>query len=313
VKQLFLLAVLAAVALTPALSQKGANSPFGGRWDLTVTTANDIYPSWIELSERNGTPQVRVVGRVASVHPAQNVKVAGDTLSFTTSEWLGKPTKVSWELIASSGRLSGALKREDGIQGKIAGVPAPALNRQAPSAWTKPEALFNGKDLTGWEPLDNPSQNHWTAQNGELLNEKAGANIRTRRTFNDFKLHIEYNCPKNGNSGVYLRGRYEVQVEYEPPGTDDIYHGMGSIYGFLAPSKPIAPRPGQWESYDITLIGRTVTVARDGIVTIDHQEISGITGGAIDSNEGQPGPIYLQGDHTGGMKYRNIMISVPQS
>jgi hypothetical protein len=74
----------------------------------------------------------------------------------------------------------------------------------------------------------------------------------------------------------------------------------------------VAPQPGQWESFDVTLVGRTVTVVRNGQVTIDRQEIPGITGGAIDSREGEPGPLYLQGDHTGGMKYRNITISVPE-
>jgi hypothetical protein len=87
---------------------------------------------------------------------------------------------------------------------------------------------------------------------------------------------------------------------------------MGSIYGFVAPSTEVPPRPGQWESYDVTLVGRTVTVVRDGVMIIDNQEIPGITGGAIDSREGEPGPLYIQGDHTGGMKYRNIMIAVPK-
>lgn len=66
------------------------------------------------------------------------------------------------------------------------------------------------------------------------------------------------------------------------------------------------------ESYDITLVGRTVTVVRDGQTIIDQKEIPGITGGAIDSHEGESGPLYIQGDHTGGMKYRNITISVPE-
>jgi hypothetical protein len=111
---------------------------------------------------------------------------------------------------------------------------------------------------------------------------------------------------------VYLRGRYEVQVEYEPADKNDKFHKMGSIYGFIPPAVDVPPRPGQWESYDITLVGRIVTVVRDGVTTIDHQEIPGITGGALDSHEGEPGPLYIQGDHTGGMKYRNIMISLPQ-
>ena len=136
-----------------------------------------------------------------------------------------------------------------------------------------------------------------------LTIETKGANLRTTRKFDDFKLHIEFNCPENGNSGVYLRGRYEIQVEYEPVGTEDKYHMMGSIYGVLGPAVESPRKPGQWESFDVTLVGRYVTIARNGVTTIANQEIPGITGGALDSNEGQPGPFYIQGDHTGGMKY----------
>src|SRR5205814_1091403 len=135
--------------------------------------------------------------------------------------------------------------------------------------------------------------------NGELVNEAAGANIRSTRNLQDFKLHIEYNCPDEGNSGVYLRGRYEIQVAYEKPGTNDKFHDMGAIYGFLAPSVEVKGRPGQWEGFDATLVGRMVTVIRDGVKIIDNQEIPGITGGALNSNEAEPGPLYIQGDHTG--------------
>jgi Domain of Unknown Function (DUF1080) len=109
-----------------------------------------------------------------------------------------------------------------------------------------------------------------------------------------------------------MRGRYEIQVEYEAPGTDDKLHAMGSVYGFIAPKVDLPRKPGQWESYDLTLVGRNVTVVRNGVTTIDNQEIPGITGGAINSREGAPGPLLIQGDHTGGMKYRNITISVPK-
>jgi hypothetical protein len=300
-----------ALGLLPAASKKDGSSPFTGRWDLAIKTPQDKYPSWMEFNEKGGNDQVRIVGRVASVHPAADVRLEGTHLSFTTSEWFEKEIKVSWEMSVADGKLTGHQKRADGVEGEFTGVHAPALKRKPPAAWATPEPLFNGKDLTGWEP-DNPSENHWKAQNGELLNQSAGANIRTTRKFDDLKLHIEYNCPKDGNSGVYLRGRYEIQVEYEPPGTDDKFHGMGSIYGFIAPSVEVPPRPGQWESYDVTFVGRNVTVVRDGVTTIDNREIPGITGGALDSNEGQPGPLYIQGDHTGGMKYRNITVSVPQ-
>ena len=309
-KQIGLVALLAAIALTPALSQKGKQS-FAGRWDLTIVTPKGTYPSWMEFADEGGNPQVRIVGRVASVHEAQDVKLSGSQLSFTSSESFGKQIKVDWQMKLANGRLSGTQKRADGVEGELTGEHAPDLKRAAPREWTAPEPLFNGKDLSGWEP-DNPSRTHWSAHNGELANDHGGANIRTTRKFDDFKLHIEYNCPQDGNSGVYLRGRYEVQVEYEKPGANDAAHGMGSIYGFIAPSAEVPPRPGQWESYDVTLVGRTVTVIRDGVKIIDNQEIPGITGGALDSQEGEPGQLYLQGDHTGGLKYRNITIALPK-
>jgi hypothetical protein len=247
---------------------------------------------------------VRVVGRTGSVHPAKDVKVQGSQLTLTNGASI-------WELKIVEGKLSGVERHGDALGAAMSGVRAPALKRDPPAAWTTPEPLFNGRDLTGWE-FDDPSKNHWSAQDGELRNDSGGANIRSTRKFDDFKLHIEYNCPPGGNSGVYLRGRYEVQVEYEPPSKNDQFHAMGSIYGFLAPSATVPPRSGQWETYDVTLVGRTVTVIRDGVKIIDDQQIPGITGGALDSHEAEPGPIYLQGDHTGGLKFRNITISLPK-
>jgi len=216
-----------------------------------------------------------------------------------------------WDLTVEGDRLSGVQKRGDKVTAQLAGVRAPELKRMAPKAWTNPEPLFNGKDLTGWEP-DNPANNHWVPRDGVLLNEKKGANLRSVRKFEDFKLHIEFNCPEDGNSGICLRGRYELQVEYVPEGREDSYHMMGAIYGMVPPKAGLPRRPGTWESFDVTLVGRRVTISRNGIQTIDDQEIAGITGGAIDANEGEPGPFYFQGDHTGGMMYRNITISIPK-
>ncbi len=327
-KHLALTLIFVAAALTLARPPQADQPSLFGRWDLTVQTPKETYPSWIEIAGTEANPKVRIVGRVASVHPATNVKLEGGHLTFNSQEYFGKQIPVTWDLTfsdfpvkARDGRthefvlrgevFKGTERRSDGVDGEITGQRAPALASSAQVTWAKPESLFDGKDLNGWQP-DNPAKNHWTVESGELVNQAAGANIRTTRTFNDFKLHIEYNCPQDGNSGVYLRGRYEVQVEYEPADKNDKLHMMGSIYGFIAPAVAVPPRPGQWESYDIMLIGRAVTVVRDDVKIIDNQEIPGITGGALDSNEGAPGPIYIQGDHTGGMKYRNIKISVAQ-
>jgi hypothetical protein len=280
-----------------------APSPFAGRWDLTVSTRKGDFPDWLEFADEGATPAVRIVGRTGSVHAVRDARVQGSHLTFVDPQSSGDGL---WDLTVQDHKLAGRSP-----QGEVAGVSAPPLNRKPPAAWTAPEPLFDGHDLSGWE-ADPASDSHWVAQDGELRNQSAGANLRTVRKFGDFKLHIEYNCPSGGNSGVYLRGRYEVQVEYEPPGKNDAFHAMGSIYGFIAPSTAVAARPGQWEGYDVTLVGRNVTVVRDGVLIIDNVEIPGITGGALDSHEADPGPLYLQGDHTGGLKFRAIAISLPR-
>jgi hypothetical protein len=287
------------------------SDPFVGRWDITITTPSGEYPDWLEVTEMNGTPQARLQQRTGSVHPVESARLEGNHLILAVSKPSGKELGVTWDLHMEGGELSGVLKRGDKVNGQIAGVIAPVLKRTDPKAWTDPEPLFNGKDLTGWEP-DNPSKIHWVVQDGAILNESGGANLKTTRKFEDFQLHVDFNCPNLGNSGIYLRGRYEVQVEYEAPGVEDKFHEMGSIYGMVPPSRELPRKPGQWETFDITLVGRYVTILRNGVKTIDRQEIPGITGGALDSHEGEPGPFYLQGDHTGGMKFRNITISEPK-
>ena len=297
----------ALLGVASALLSAQANPDFNGKWDLTVKTPDAPYPSWMQVDGDS----VRVVGRVASVHPVSDVKFENSQLTFSSKESFGKQIPVKWEFRTDGEKLSGKQMRSDGVTGEIMGVRAPPLTRDMPKNWSKPKPIFDGKDLTGWIPSD-PSKNHWKVENKELVNEAAGANLQTSEKFTDFKLHIEYNCPQNGNSGIYLRGRYETQVEYEPTDDNDDLHGMGSIYGFLGPQVKVSPRPGQWESYDITLVGRTVTILRDGKTIIQNKIIPGITGGALNSEEGEPGPIYIQGDHTGGMKYRNISMSVPE-
>ena len=296
--------LVAACLLTPVLCQKNGN-PFAGRWDITVTAGTTVYPDWMEVVQKDSVLDVRIQPRGGSVRQAKEVRMEGSHLVVTLNPGS------SWDLTVDGDKLTGVQKRGDKVTAQLAGMRAPALNRKPPKAWTKAEPLFNGKDLTGWEP-DNPATNHWVARDGVLLNETKGANLRSVPKFDDFKLHIEFNCPDDGNSGIYLRGRYEVQVEYVAEGREDKYHMMGSIYGMVAPHADVPRRPGTWESFDITLIGRRVTIVRDGVKTIDSQEIAGITGGAIDANEGEPGPFYFQGDHTGGMMYRNITISVPK-
>ncbi len=294
-----------AVLLATALVAQKSDNPFLGRWDLNVTQPNGTaYPDWIEVTRTGGGLAARIQPRGGGAFVAEGVQMEGSRLVVTARQG------TRWELAVEGGKLVGSIKHGETSQGTIAGVRAPLLDRPMPKAWTNPEPIFNGKDLSGWEPFGNA--NHWTVKNGDLLNEEHGANLRSTRKFQDFKLHIEYNCPDKGNSGIYLRGRYEVQVEYEAVDANDRFHSMGTIYSFVPAAVQLPRKPGTWESFDITLVGRHVTVIRDGVKTIDNQEIPSITGGALDSNEAEPGPFYIQGDHTGGMLYRNITVQVPK-
>jgi hypothetical protein len=168
--------------------------------------------------------------------------------------------------------------------------------------------LFNGRDLSGWTTSKSSSSSVWKIEKSNLITPGEGPELITDSKFQDFKLHLEFNCGPNSNSGVYLRGRYEVQIETdsvaEPPS-----HHTGGVYGFLAPSPELPRTPGEWQTFDITLIGRTITVVQNGQIVINNQEIPGITGGALDSHEELPGPIYLQGSEKGHVAYRSIVIT----
>jgi hypothetical protein len=322
-KPLCLLSVFAAALAWPL----SAKNLFAGRWDITITPQANAqnatknpqaampYPDWMELVEKEGGATVRIQPRSGGAREIKDFKLEAAHLSLNMTVPNGKGPAAgpsSWELDVKGDKLTGVVKRGDTAIAELTGVRAPKLDRKPPKAWTEPEPLFNGKDLTGWEPMGTVAANHWVVQNGELVNQEHGANIKTTRKFDDFKLHVEYNCPDEGNSGIYLRGRYEVQVEYEKEDANDKFHSIGSIYSFIAPAVDLPRKPGTWESFDITLVGRHLTIVRNGVKTVDNQEIPGITGGALDCNEGEPGPFYIQGDHTGGMKYRNITISVPK-
>ena len=281
---------------------------FTGRWDFTVTTDRDTFPQWMEVIEKDGGLQARIQPRGGAVRPFSAAKIEGSHLLVTLSPARNNRPETIWDLTVNGDKLTGVQKSGETTNAQLAAVRAPELKRPMPAQWTAPEPIFNGKDLSGWTPMGGVS--HWVAQNGELVNAEKGANVRTTRTFDDFKLHIEVNCPDHCNSGIFLRGRYEIQIGTE--GGTQPRNEMGAIYGYFAPAQDLPMGDGQWQVFDVTLVGRTVTVVRNGVTIHDRLELPGITGGALDSNEGQPGPFFLQGDHTGGLRYRNITVSLPK-
>jgi hypothetical protein len=294
-----------------AIAQPKPN-PFVGRWDFNMTSANGTRATWLGITEKNGKLEIWFQPTGGNDYEVKDFDVKGTHLTLRLSPATDKRPALTWNLDAKGGKLTGVQKRGDAST-DLTGVPAPSLAREDPKAWTDPQPLFNGKNLDGWEPIGNVANSHWGVKDGLLVNADHGANLKTKRTFQDFKVHYEVNCPDDGNSGFYLRGRYEVQIEYEPLTANPVERRIGSIYGRIAPNPELPRTPGKWETFEVTLVGRTVTVVRNGVLTIDRKEIEGITGGALDANEGEPGPFYIQGDHTGGLKFRNITVSVPKS
>ena len=245
----------------PAFPQ--AKSPFVGRWDLNLTGPRAAWPQWMEIVEKNGKLDGRIQPRGGAVRPIVDAKVEGDHLLITVEKATDRAPEVTWDLTVAAHKLTARKDRDRTPSTKIAGVRAPLLKRPMPKAWTEPEALFNGKDLTGWEPVNNPANSHWVVKDGTLFNEARGSNIRTTRTFQDFKLHIEVLCPEHCNSGIYLRGRDEIQVGTE--GGTQPSHEMGALYGFTEPKVAMPLGSGEWQTFDITLVGRNVTVVRNGV------------------------------------------------
>lgn len=307
-KLIFSAALAVLFAAVHGFAQNENAKPFLGRWDLTLKAPDHEYPSWLEVSEENGQLKARMVGRWGNARPLPRVDIANGTLTFVSpKEEEGSKSDLVFQGKLVGKSLSGTVNGPDGGTWQWVGVRAPALVRSAEPKWGKPIQLFNGKDLTGWT-MSKPGPPVWTVRDGLLISPGRGPELISNAKFQDFKLHVEFNCGKDANSGVYLRGRYETQIETESQDEPPSHH-TGGIYGFIVPSPELPRKADTWQTFDITLIGRRVTVVQNGQTIIDNQEIPGITGGAVDSHEAMPGPIYLQGSEKGHVEFRSIVIT----
>jgi hypothetical protein len=315
------------VALAPAF---GADNPFLGRWALTIPGGG---AGWLGIEEKAGKLQGSILWGGGSVVPVTSVAVEGDTLIVTRvnerrvrqPEGQTATVKETETLRATreGDQLSLTTERDRGggkPSGKTAFAgklipplpPAPDLARVKFGA---PIRLFNGKDLTGWRLVEPKAVNGWSVEGGALINRptqtpgqprKNYGNLRTEQEFEDFNLTLEVNVPTGGNSGVYLRGIYEVQV-LDSFGKPLDSHHMGGIYSRIKPATNAEKPAGEWQTMDITLADRHVTVILNGKKIIDNAPLPGCTGGALWSDEFRPGPIYLQGDHA-AVDFRNIVL-----
>jgi hypothetical protein len=296
----FVLVSVMLVALVGGASARAQNNPFLGRWDITATTAKETYPLWLEVREESGLVVGFFQERTGSVRKLPEIAREGDELVFSTGapSREGAPKPVHRARI-EKGKLVGMLTRGD-VKVPWVGVRPPKWRNANAGATHKfgPEvALFNGKDLTGWTFQFPGQPPGWVVADGALTNEKTGNNIISTARFKDFALSMEYKVEKDSNSGLYLRGRYELQV-LDDVGKPPALGGHMAIYGRVIPSINASKPAGEWQTVDVTLVGNRVTVVLNGQKVHDNVAIDGITGGALDSDEGAPGPIMIQGDHS---------------
>lgn len=292
-----------------------------GDWSLSLQSGT---PAWLGIKRVDGKPVIKMRLHVGPTGPQTNIKEENGRLSFTLKQNKKKKDTKTVDLGIKNGQLEGIIvsTTQDGSISKDAftGKRIPPVPSTPPDLskvrFGLPRSLFNGKDLTGWRPHEKNKINGWSVKDGLLVNTTpktdfsatgAYANLRTDAVFEDFWLHIEFLVQEKSNSGVYLRGMYEAQVVDRESRMQGL-QGVGAIFGTIAPSKNAGRKGGEWQTYDLTLVDRHITVILNGEKVIDNQPVPGPTGGAVFTDPTAPGPIHLQGDHT-SVAYRNIYLA----
>jgi Domain of Unknown Function (DUF1080) len=300
---------------------RAGDSDFNGRWDLIVHNNPGCTVTcawWLEVTGA-GTPKLAgsFVGFPdGSLHDLPDLKIQDGVLKFAWDRPLregrgerGAAPAQHWdyEVRYIDGRLEGRM-----IGGKnltFTGERAPVINEHDDGTWVKgkPVVLFNGKDLTGWTGIKTQNAEGWTVVDGLLSSKGHADDLITKQKFWNFELHAEYRIQQGSNSGIGLRGRYEVQIAADY-GREPGLHGTGALYTrIVPPSNPQKPY-GEWNVYDIRLVGMDVTTILNGVKLYEKGFIKGLTGIAYDPYEGQPGSLELQGDH-GEVEFRNIVLT----
>jgi len=315
------------VAGTAAIA---AENPWLGAWELTIPGGG---AGWLGVEERGGQLQASLLWGGGSVLPLEAARVDDGKLILTRIQTVdrkdtaGKTVKTritetitamasgdDLKLVTVKPRANGSGDDKAEFTGKRQPPPPPAPDLSKVK-FGEPISLFNGQDLSGWRLTEPGADSGWRVKDGVLVNDvtqetgkprKHFGNLRTDREFEDFNLKLETRVAKGGNSGVYLRGIYEVQVA-DTFGKPLDSHNMGAIYSRITPTSAAEKPPGEWQTLDITLADRHVTVLLNGTKIVDNQPIAGCTGGALWSSISRPGPLYLQGDHT-GIEYRNLVL-----
>jgi len=307
-----------ALLLFPALALC-ADASFNGRWDITVSDNERKRAWWLEVTgagtndlrgmfvgapggQLDKIPEIRIEnGELHFSFQRRYRQGRGDHDALRTGRYRAK---------LAGGRLTGTFELE-GEKDAVSwsGVRAPKPKGVGSAEWRDrpPVELFNGRDLSGWKALQTERKLEWTVTDGVLKNSPGTSDLVTAAKFWNFRLHAEYRLGPKSNSGIGLRGRYEVQI-FDDFGQAPSLHGNGALYSRILPARNTSKPAGEWQTFDITLIENEVTVVLNGDTIIDRKEIEGLTAIAIDPNEALPGPIIIQGDH-GQVEFRKLTLT----
>ena len=305
-----------------------------GNWSLTLPYPDMSAAHLILEKDKDGKPKALLLWRWASPTPAEVTQI--DDKSFIVQRSFSKPKgkandKSAWralrvECTVDGKSLKGTFYTVDG-NGKAVDKPQEIVGKRNPPIGPAPDiskAIYGQPidllfgSMADFEIMGKDRLNGWKLKDGVLSNrierDKRGrstnrnGNLRTKRAdFFDFKLSYDVRVLPGCNSGVYLRGIYEIQVldSYRKP-VD--CHNMAALYGRITPRVAAEKPANEWQHVDVTLYKRHVTVVLNGVNIIDNQPILGCTGGAITSDEFVPGPLYIQGDHSDA-DFRNMKLT----
>ena len=304
---IFFLLTTFSVSLSVSTAQSQFHgSEIIGSWNLEFDMNGESLPGWLYIKRSGSRTMVgEFVGASGSTRPISVIQYSpvNGVYTFTIPpQWEPSSSDLVFTFSMSDEEIQGHIVMGD-ITYSFAGSRAPKLHRENPPIWGTPVNMLDD-NMSKWIIPDN---NQFVMREGTLVNEAVGGNLVSKETFDDFKLHVEFRYKEGSNSGIYLRGRYEVQIE-DGFGKEINKQSIGGVYGFIEPSVNAAKSPGEWQSFNITLVGRMVTVVHNGIEVISKRSIPGITGGALDGREGESGPIMIQGDH-GPIEFRSFTIT----
>jgi len=293
-----------------------ADTDFNGRWMIQAEGADRDRAAWLEIS---GVGAGKITGYAVGMQPGGQVdpihsaRIEDGVLHFQVARSVGKGAKEHIVQSATTARVDGdAIRGRSVVNGKAfewAGLRAPVIDEKDDGSWKKgsPVALFDGADMSRWQAQHPERTKEWSVKNGLLVNSDNADLLVSKDEFWNFELDVEFLVKPGMNSGVGLRGRYEIQI-YDDYGEAPSLHGNGALYSRVPPAKNASKPAGEWQTMHVRLVGRDLTVSLNGETIHDKTLVEGFTAMVTDWHEDQPGPITLQGDH-GEIQIRKVVVT----